>query len=1479
MARLLSTWINGFIGSAKTTGNYTTNAFGKKIPEMEEQFVSDFMGEGWKISKSKEGKYTLEIDSVKIRESLIAHELIINQIRAIAGALGISQACGKVKKVTTNDIYYFLNLEGEPTHGYGGFIANDFIRCQRWTGEGLKGYWVKVESVVNHEDGEGAWLCIRKSEFTGAIVAESDNNTADHVNTDTSAMNTPAVGDDIVQYGNATNTARQSAIYIHANESGDPAMDMLTGINTKSFEGCLAARLGGNLPEGGGFGLYAKNGRIISQTNGTTHYSLNPDGTFNLGNGAIKYDGKGQVTIGDNVVIKWNAPTDFKVEYAISKGTTKPSDGWSTVMPTNIAQGTYLWTRTTYPNGNVAYDVNYIGIDGTSVSIEKVEYAVSEDGNKNPSSGWSTTMPTDIAQGKYLWTRTTYNDGNQVFTSSYWANDGTTVSNVQYYVDSQGTTAPSDSANWQNAFPVIEKGKYIWTRTLYSDGTKAYTVSYLGKDGESISGESALIIDIDNDADGLAVDANSLVVNAIRCATKVTMFYGTTQESITSISTKAYTDSGCSIAATQTIDITSDKSTGIVNVSIPKGQYFTTNIYIKITASCSLGTRTIVFTLLRNNSGKNGVSPTIYSLSPDTTCISFKDGTTSETIGLKLYIKKSYENTTERIDSLSGFNIYYAFQGETTYKQAHIGDVLAVTYENSLSYKYMILELWEGERNKGKLHDIETIPILKDGKQGEPGVSAIDPSVYTIQCSSGCIVCTWTNGRWVYSPNPLLGIKAFVTTGLSTREYTEGEIAYALYRDNETTAYDNGIISSKMLLLKDYIKVTRIELSLSVNNAIVAQKSIAVSFNGKDGTNGKNGTDGKDGISTHNNLLPHTDFMPPASAYGGTLLNFRSDKATLATGAAMVANAATGGGDVLSCSASDITDLFKYDVTDLLQPSTWYVMAVTMRGSGSLTLYCYPNGHDTSTSMYADGEQAAANDDAHRTFDLTNVWRRHFVAFCTPSSLSDKVSFLARLGASSYAEIAYCTLGKPYGSASAQKAMGYIRHSTALMRMAYPNSDITFGGVNSLMAHRSSLVDIDMLLYNMASTLLAGEWYTLSFYAQGAGTIATHVYEIGGRVLSDDAADAPLADNTTDKTSSLGSHEWVLSSAWTRHTYTFRVRSDGSFTAPELLFRIPKGTTGQGIAISQVKLESGKYASDWCLNEMDREAVTLPEWMKAFNGVTMSGSNYIASGNAFFGRKETDGTYSGCFLSSDQLQIGGNKMLGFYALKNNTVMVAIDPIAQQYSFRGIVYATDGEFKGTVKADTGYFGGIVTGTVMNATTTIDATNINYYMQDVSGKGWVLRHDRIANIVYLDVNKWSNSLELKSFILNLIPYSTSAESTSQCLALLGKTFIIYHKGISLTLKGKLLAKGTTPTSSSVYKTSIDSIGTVVQLTLQIDSYGTFYWEYVAVTPSTSSGFTDVPAIKAPDGGASILSPDILPILPQNDEDEGDDADETI
>ena len=695
---------------------------------------------------------------------------------------------------------------------------------------------------------------------------------------------------------------------------------------------------------------------------------------------------------------------------------------------------------------------------------------------------------------------------------------------------------------------------------------------------------------------------------------------------------------------------------------------------------------------------------------------------------------------------------------------------------------------------------------------------------------------------------------------------------WAIYADDGsggTTIAQEGTGDTATLVAT---RATRIEFKLYLDKVEVAQKTIPVVWNGKDGTNGK---DGADGTSLHNNLLVHTDFAPKAENYAGTWLNFRSSLATI--NGTLNEGAAVGDTDMLSASVSTQTDILQYDVTKLIGPQTWYVIGITMRGSGTATVYCYPDTNEQT--IYVDGDAKGSPSDASAAFALTSTWRRHYIAFCTKSSLSGTKYVLVRLTSGSQADISMVTLGRPYGGGSALTADDYIQNDAQLIRMATPSNMETFCGINSLCAWRSSEREFDFYSQSLGSTIVSGQWYTLSFYARGSGSLNTYVYDYGGRVLSDASADMPMADGVKETAfKNDGSHTWELTAEWVRHIYTFRVRADGSYSSPLLLFRATIGTSGDFIAINQVKLEVGKTASDWCLNEMDKKAVSLPDWLKAFNGYTMSGDNYIASGNAFFGRKEIDGTYTGCMMSSNGLQIGGNTVVGMYALDHNILKVAIDPVHQQYYFKGKVYADEGEFKGTIKADTGYFGGIVTGTVMNATTTIDSTNTDYYMQYVSGKGYVLRHDRIANIVYFDINKGSNSFHIKSFILNLIPYSTSAESTSQCLALLGKTFIIYHKGVSLTLKGKLLDKGTTPTSSSVYKTSIDSIGTVVKLTLQIDSYGTFYWEYVAVTPSTSSGFTDVPADKAPYGGATILRP-FLPPSPFDEGDEGNDADETI
>lgn len=373
MARLLSTWFNGFVGSARSTGNKVLNAFGKVVCEMQEYFASDFMGHGWKIfnSGSEESpEYTLEIDNVKVRKAFIAHELIIDQVRAICGSLGISQACGKVKEVSLRtdehgNQYYLIKLEGEATHGYGGFVKNDLIRCQRvevgsdGVTKGIKGYWVKIESA-NMKEG---WFTVMASEFVGEIKQKEES---EFVESNDVPMNLPAAGDEIVQYGNTTEPSRQNAIYLHATKNGVPTIDLLNGVNSKSFSGKIVASLG-RIPDGGGFGLYLRNGTIISlnSNSGKYNYHFKENGSFSLGQGAIDYDPKtGVVTIGSDVVIKWGANSKSNVTYQIgSSGVNAPTGTWLNSVPTSEV-GKYLWTRTKWPDGTYSYSVSYMAKDG-----------------------------------------------------------------------------------------------------------------------------------------------------------------------------------------------------------------------------------------------------------------------------------------------------------------------------------------------------------------------------------------------------------------------------------------------------------------------------------------------------------------------------------------------------------------------------------------------------------------------------------------------------------------------------------------------------------------------------------------------------------------------------------------------------------------------------------------------------------------------------------------------------------------------------------------------------------------------------------------------------------------------------------------------------------------------------------------------------------------------------------------------------------
>ena len=177
-----------------------------------ETFVPGFLGEGFKIWVEN-GNWNIECDNLTVRQTMNIFELLIQKIRSVNGAIVVSQSNGKVTAVEDTGTQYKITFGEEfPT-----FQEGDLIRCQSWSKNNLKFYWVEVKTAA-----DGYVLC-DKSEFNNVV---------------------PAVGDEVVQMGNTKNAERQALIYITAQESGKPYIEILNGVKTKSLTGTDRTRLG-----------------------------------------------------------------------------------------------------------------------------------------------------------------------------------------------------------------------------------------------------------------------------------------------------------------------------------------------------------------------------------------------------------------------------------------------------------------------------------------------------------------------------------------------------------------------------------------------------------------------------------------------------------------------------------------------------------------------------------------------------------------------------------------------------------------------------------------------------------------------------------------------------------------------------------------------------------------------------------------------------------------------------------------------------------------------------------------------------------------------------------------------------------------------------------------------------------------------------------------------------------------------------------
>ena len=284
MAILSRTKIVGALSSAKWTGRKLLSKAGILAKESVEWFRSGFDGYGWKIWEFLPGKWKVETDYLTVRGQMLIVEMLISKIRAIVGALGITQGNGKIKSIEylSDEDVYLISVEDEMS-----FVAHDFIRCQQRRAGNLIGYWVEC-SEIRTIDGV-QYIVIPTSEFSGEITY--DENHREYVNLEgTDNMCLPAEGDDIIQFGNSVDETRRSAIYLHADEAGQPSIDVLFDIQSKSFAGCVKCSMGGNIPGSDLKGFYVENG-MLKGTNeeGSVTYCIYPDGSATFGGGSVQF--------------------------------------------------------------------------------------------------------------------------------------------------------------------------------------------------------------------------------------------------------------------------------------------------------------------------------------------------------------------------------------------------------------------------------------------------------------------------------------------------------------------------------------------------------------------------------------------------------------------------------------------------------------------------------------------------------------------------------------------------------------------------------------------------------------------------------------------------------------------------------------------------------------------------------------------------------------------------------------------------------------------------------------------------------------------------------------------------------------------------------------------------------------------------------------------------------------------------------------
>ena len=396
-----------------------------------------------------------------------------------------------------------------------------------------------------------------------------------------------------------------------------------------------------------------------------------------------------------------------------------------------------------------------------TTTLEAPSFPGRWNGNTPPANAdnWSKSIQQVDSVNKYLWNTEVSigTDGNVIgvtdpaLIATYTEDGRGIVSIIEYYQTTNSVQIPDrwtgDDQSWtkvdtqktilsdwkNNAQVTDAQHPYLWNFAKITY-TKSKFFEYEVPQLVGNHASSPLILDLTNEMDSIAVDADGVLDAPKTLTTGVNMFYGTAPQTLTSSSVTFSPEYGSYNATTK-----------IATITIPAGTY-TENIEITITGTCDKGTCSKIFTVSLAKPGPNGEPATIYQIHPSVTSIKVDSSLSYSPEQLTVSVTKTVGSGAPQSVTLktNDANPPYLFSKEDNGSWQRRGTNSTINVQTNKDTKQVQFKLSNSTSTSGEvLYDIETVPIVFDGK--DPLVGDLDNEMVAFSVPGG-------NADLSYSP-------------------------------------------------------------------------------------------------------------------------------------------------------------------------------------------------------------------------------------------------------------------------------------------------------------------------------------------------------------------------------------------------------------------------------------------------------------------------------------------------------------------------------------------------------------------------------------------------------------------------------------------------------------------------------------------------------------------------------------------------------